>query len=94
MHRPDEALALPVVAERLRTDLIRLARAASDTTRPSHTFSKISSRVTRRSRFSTSKASSANTCGSIGADFAVLAQLDLCQVELEAVEAIDHGPSA
>ena len=49
-----------------RADLMRLASAASDTTRPSQTLSRSSFRETRRSRFSTSRVSSARTCGSTG----------------------------
>jgi len=49
-----------------RADLIRLATAASETIRPSQTFSTSSWRETSRSRFSTRRASSANTCGSTG----------------------------
>ena len=61
---------LPSSPSASRADLIRLATAASETTRPSQTFSMISSLETSRSRFSTSRASSAKTCGSTGSDLA------------------------
>jgi len=49
---------------RNRADLMRLDSAASETTRPSQTFSMISSFETTRSRFSMSSDRSANTWGS------------------------------
>jgi hypothetical protein len=55
---------LPSSPSVCRADFTRLATAASETMRPSHTFSMISSLETRRSLFSTSSARSAKTCGS------------------------------
>jgi hypothetical protein len=91
VDRPDEALGLAVVAERLRAALTRLARAASVTMRPSQTFSKSSSLETSRSRCSTRKASRANTCGSSGRSSTPGAQLGLGQVQLELAEPVLHG---
>ena len=83
--------ALPSSPSACRADFTRLATAASETMRPSQTFSRISSLETRRSRFSTSSASSAKTCGSTGRGSPFCAQLDPGRVELEGLEPVEHG---
>ena len=82
---------LPSSPSACRADFTRLATAASETMRPSQTFSMISSFETRRSLFSTSSASSANTCRSRLDDLAVRAQLDGGEIQLELTELVDHA---
>ncbi len=74
-----------------RAAFTRLESAASETMRPRQTASRISSRLTTRSRFSTRYTSSAKTCGSTGNTDAVAAQLLRGGVDLECAETVDHG---
>ncbi len=65
-HTQGGDLARLVLPSACRADLMRLASAASDTTRPCQILSRSSSLETSRSRFSTSSVSSARTWGSTG----------------------------
>ena len=76
-----------------RADLTRLATAESETIRPSQMRSMISSLLTTRSRFSISRRSSANTCGSTGSTDRPKRSSRLCQYPVrKSSKSVDHGP--